>query len=66
MPKFLAWRSHRYFPSELPLVQIPTFLYTSYTGPRFTRDVRSRVWEGATVTNVALQASWHFTWALNR
>jgi hypothetical protein len=59
MPKFLAWRSHHCFPPELPLEQIPTFLYTSYTGPRFTRDVRRRVWEGATVTNVALQLAFH-------
>jgi hypothetical protein len=59
MPKFLAWRSHRHFPANLPIVQLPTFLYTSYTGRRFTPDVRSRVWEGATVTNVALQLAFH-------
>jgi hypothetical protein len=55
MPKFLAWRSHRHFPAELPISHIPNFLFTTYTGPRFARDVRGRVWEGATVTNVALQ-----------
>lgn len=59
MPKFLAWRSHRHFSSALPLSNIPTFLYTSYTGPRFSPDVRGRVWEGATVTNVALQLAFH-------
>jgi hypothetical protein len=53
--KFFAWRSHRHFPARLPIAQLPIFLYTTYTGPRFTRDVRGRVWEGATVTNVALQ-----------
>jgi hypothetical protein len=59
LPKFLAWRSHRHFTKQLPLVQVPTFLYTTYTGPRFSRDVRGRVWEGATVTNVALQLAFH-------
>jgi hypothetical protein len=59
MPKFLAWRSHRHFPANLSLTQLPTFLYTSYTGPRFSPDVRGRVWEGATVTNVALQLAFH-------
>lgn len=55
IPKFIAWRSHRHFPPQLPLSQLPVFVYTSYTGPGFTRDVRKRVWEGATVTNLALQ-----------
>jgi len=59
MPKFLAWRSHRHFDPQLPIAQIPTFLYTSYTGPRFSPDARGRVWESATVTNVALQLAFH-------
>jgi len=59
MPKFLAWRSHGHFPAQLPITQLPTFLYTSYTSPRFSSDVRGRVWEGATVTNVALQIAFH-------
>lgn len=59
MPKFLAWRSHRHFSPQLPISQLPTFLYTSYTSPRFSSDVRGRVWEGATVTNVALQIAFH-------
>lgn len=60
LPKFLAWRSHRHFHNvERSTLNVPTFLYTSYTGPRFARDVRGRVWEGATVTNVALQLAFH-------
>jgi hypothetical protein len=55
IPKFIAWRSHRHFNPNLPLTNLPTFIYTTYTGPRFTSDVRGRVWEGATVTNLALQ-----------
>ena len=59
LPKFLAWRSRRHFPANLPINRLPTFLYTSYTGPRFATDVRGRVWEGATVTNVTLQLAFH-------
>lgn len=59
LPKFLAWRSRRHFPGDLSTTQLPTFLYTSYTGPRFSGDVRGRVWEGATVTNVTLQLAFH-------
>jgi len=59
LPKFIAWRSHRHFSPQLPITQLPTFVYTSYTGPRFTGDVRRRVWEGATVTNLALQLAYH-------
>ncbi|MEW6402364.1 MAG: 6-hydroxymethylpterin diphosphokinase MptE-like protein [Chloroflexota bacterium] len=59
LPKFLAWRSHRHFPANLPVSNSPIFLYTTYTGPKFSRDVRGRVWEGATVTNVALQLAFH-------
>jgi uncharacterized Rossmann fold enzyme len=59
MPKFLAWHSHRHFPVNLTIPNLPTFLYTTYTGPRFTKNVTGRVWEGATVTNVALQLAFH-------
>jgi len=59
IPKFIAWRSHRHFDKNTPLNQIPTFVYTSYTGPRFAPDARRRVWEGATVTNLALQLAYH-------
>lgn len=59
LPKFIAWRSHRHFSPQLPTPKLPTFVYTSYTGPRFNRDVRGRVWEGATVTNLALQLAYH-------
>ena len=58
MPKFLSWRSHRLFPYNL---QLPTlnFLYTTYTGPNFARNAARRLWEGATVTYVALQLAFH-------
>ena len=52
---------HRLLDHQSPIsnYQLPTFIYTTYTGARFTRDVRGRVWEGATVTNVALQLAFH-------
>jgi hypothetical protein len=68
LPKFFAWRSHKHFtnfqlstfnPSTTLGASLPIFLYTSYTGPGFSRDVSGRVWEGATVTNVALQLAFH-------
>ncbi len=76
-PKFLSWRSHRFF-KNLPSLDtdgknirparpadtfqpsnLPTFLYTTYDLPRFSPDARGRIWEGATVTNVALQLAFH-------
>ena len=60
IPKFIAWRSHRHFKSIHPSSFIlPVFIYTTYTGPKFAYDVRRRVWEGATVTNLALQLAFH-------
>jgi hypothetical protein len=65
IPKFIAWRSHRHFLPQFSnspisnLQSLPIFVYTTYTGPRFTGDVRGRVWEGATVTNLALQLAFH-------
>jgi len=59
IPKFIAWRSYRHFSPQLPDTQLPAFIYTSYTSPGFSRDVRGRVWEGGTVTNLALQLAFH-------
>lgn len=55
MPKFLSWRSRRFLPPTSDAV----FLHTTYTGPGFTRDARKRLWEGATVTYIALQLAFH-------
>lgn len=55
MPKFLSWRARKFLhPTEDTI-----FLHTTYTGPKFARDARSRLWEGATVTYVALQLAFH-------
>lgn len=55
VPKFLSWRSRDLIqPTEDML-----FLHTTYTGAKFARDARGRLWEGATVTYVALQLAYH-------
>jgi hypothetical protein len=63
MPKFLCWRARRFFSPEQfagPLAdKLPTFLYSTYDSPRFSRDVSGRVWEGATVTYVTMQLAFH-------
>lgn len=59
VPQFIAWRSRRHYNPQLPINQLPAFIYTTYTGPRFATDIRGRVWEGATVTNLALQMAYH-------
>jgi hypothetical protein len=55
MPKFIAWHAHPYL---TPTENI-CFLHTTYTGPKFATDVRHRMWEGATVTYVAMQLAYY-------
>src|SRR5689334_13019477 len=40
IPKFISWRSRPYFSQDMPASQLPTFVYTTYTGPGFAHDVR--------------------------
>jgi hypothetical protein len=52
MPRFLAWRGRRWFQRDPGIL----YLDTDYTGPEtFSGDVTRRVFEGSTVTFVALQ-----------
>ncbi len=55
MPKFLTWRAREW----VGLDEYTSFLHTTYIGPKFARDARGRLWEGATVTYVALQLAFH-------
>ena len=55
IPKFLSWRSHRLIEPTPDTV----FLHSTYTGPKFAADARGRLWEGATVTYVAMQLAFH-------
>jgi hypothetical protein len=65
MPKFFAWRSRHHFANlqfsnpSITNDQLPSFIYTTYNSPKFSRTVSGRVWEGATVTYVALQLAYH-------
>lgn len=63
IPKFLTWRSRRFFSRDQftgpQTTNLPTFLYSTYDAPRFSPDVRGRVWEGATVTYVSMQLAFH-------
>lgn len=55
IPTFLSWRSRSLVePGEETI-----FLHTTYTGPKFSTDARGRLWEGATVTYVALQLAFY-------
>lgn len=55
MPRFVCWRSHQVIGTAPDL----NFLHTTYAGPKFAQDARGRLWEGATVTFVALQLAFH-------
>ncbi len=55
MPKFLSWRSRRYIKPDRQTI----FLNSTYERPIFASDARARLWEGATVTYVALQLAFH-------
>ncbi len=59
IPRFLSWRSRRFYAASTPASLLPTFLYTTYDGPTFGQDAGGRLWEGATVTYVALQLAFH-------
>jgi hypothetical protein len=56
MPKFLTWRARRWFGTD-PRI---TYLDTDFTGEEdFCRDITGRIYEGFTVTYVALQLAYH-------
>ena len=55
IPKFIAWHAHQWLQPDEKMY----FLHTSYTGPKFATDITKRLWEGATVTYVALQTAYY-------
>lgn len=59
IPRFFSWRSRRFIAPGTRGSELPTFLYTTYESPGFARDAGGRLWEGATVTYVALQLAFH-------
>jgi len=56
IPKFVSWRSRKWLTPQKDLF----FLYSTYTGPKFAKNAAGRLWEGATVTYVALQLAYYF------
>ena len=55
MPRFVSWRARKWLRSDDHL----NFLFTTYTGPTFQRNITARLWESATVTYVALQTAFY-------
>jgi hypothetical protein len=55
LPRFVAWRGRRWLHPDPDLY----FLNTTYTGPIFSKNAAGRLWEGATVTYVALQTAFY-------
>lgn len=56
MPRFVTWRGRRWLGSDPDII----YLDSDYTGPpTFSGDVTGRVYEGSTVTYVALQIAYH-------
>ncbi len=54
MPKFISWRARRWLQPSDNLY----FIHTTYTGEKFARDIRERIWEGGTVTYTSLQVAY--------
>lgn len=55
MPRFVSWRARKWLTPQENLY----FLHTTYTGEKFAKDIRERVWEGGTVTYTALQVAFY-------
>lgn len=55
IPRFVSWRAGKHWLTQQENL---FFLYTTYTEPKFTKDIRNRLWESATVTYVALQLAY--------
>ena len=55
IPTFVSWRSRKWISPSSNL----HYLYTSYYLPRFSENASGRLWEGATVTYVAMQLAYH-------
>jgi len=59
LPKFITWRARRWFMNGSAAEAHTLFLATDYTGPEaFAARLDGRIFEGFTVTNVALQLAY--------
>ncbi len=55
MPRFIGWRGHKWIKPQDNLY----FVHTTYTGEKFAKDIRGRIWEGGTVTYTSLQVAYY-------
>lgn len=55
IPLFISWRARKWLEPKENL----HYLYTTYTGKKFAKDVTGRLWEGATVTYSCLQLAFY-------
>jgi hypothetical protein len=55
IPTFVSWRSRKWIQPAENL----HYLYTSYLLPKFSGNAAGRLWEGATVTYVAMQLAYY-------
>jgi len=55
MPRFISWRARKWLRPQENLF----FIHTTYTGEKFARDIRGRIWEGGTVTYTSLQVAFY-------
>lgn len=55
IPTFVSWRGRKWIEPAANL----HYLYTSYLLPRFNGNAAGRLWEGATVTFVAMQLAYY-------
>jgi hypothetical protein len=55
IPTFLAWHNRKWVQPRRDLY----YLFSTYTGEKFATDIRGRLWEGATVTYVAMQIAFY-------
>jgi hypothetical protein len=53
MPRFVGWRGRKWLKPQDNLF----FIHTTYSGEKFARDARERIWEGGTVTYTSLQVA---------
>jgi len=54
IPTFVSWRGRKFIQPAANL----HYLYTSYIKPGFNSDATGRLWEGATVTFIAIQLAY--------
>lgn len=55
IPTFVSWRGRKWIQPAQNL----HYLYTTYQLPHFSTNAAGRLWEGATVTYVAMQLAYH-------